>query len=155
MGDAGDADCARCGAPMRGPAQASPPPPAPLRAALTAHAVAQATARAAFSAERRRRDLMDVAGGAVVYAGTCLFFFGVPASAGHWLILLATTVIGAVAGALSAWQRGGLNLLIWGGAAIVDWGLLFGFAGLWRFLSTAILGQAIGFTRRMDRMEGL
>jgi hypothetical protein len=122
---------------------------------MTARSVAGAVARTASAEARRRRDLMDVAGGAAIYAGTFLLFVGVPAGAGAFGLLFLTSAIGAAAGALSAWQRGGLSLVIWGGAALVDWLLLIGPGGLFRFFATTILGSAIGLTRRMDRMEGM
>lgn len=156
VGDPGDATCARCGAGLRvaAPVAGRAPVPADVRAFQARAAAERDAAAAHVSGWRRRRNLIDVVGGGLAYAGTFWLWFGSPWRPGALWPFVMSVGLGTVAGALSAWRRGGFAALIWGGAAILDLALVSGIE-LFRFLTNTVLGLALGFSRRMDRMEGL
>ena len=155
-GDPGDATCARCGAPLHGARGrgAAPPLPADVQAFARRSVAARASETARRDEWRWRRNVIDVVGGGLAYAATFWLWFGSPFQHGSFGPFVVSVGLGTAAGALTAWQRGAFGALTWGVAAMLDWALVSGMGGMFRFLVNLVLGLALAFSRRMDRMEG-
>ena len=97
---------------------------------------------------RRRRTLMDVVGGGLIFLVTYLLMaWGVnPVAA------VVSLGFGAFGGFLTSWLRGSWGAPIWVVIALIDMLLCGG--GIFRLVVNAVLGNALALARRMDRMEG-
>ena len=107
------------------------------------------------AAVRRTRNTVDIVGSAAVFVLTYLLFLGSPSSGNALLCFVVTAAIGAAAGALTVWLRGGLSAVVAWGAAFVDMLLIGGSGAIFRLLMNGSLLNMITFSRRMDRMEGI